>query len=263
MKTISFINLKGGVGKTTVSVNFAYAAASMYNAKILFIDNDKQGNATDWLRKSDGPDEKEYGSITHILMGDVTAENIQEVIQPTTNENIDLIAGDMGIIEAHAKLLKSDDVNQTMMIHDALKNVQDKYDLCVIDNPPDINLSVFNTLLITDDVIIVTTTEKDSLDGMYLMLQQVNSLQQYNPALNIKGLLINQYITSPETYELLERLKNEGIPVFKSRIRYASKKAKSYMDMARKSGLTLLEKSPNCHVSRDIVKFTKEFFGVR
>lgn len=260
MKTISLINLKGGVGKTTVSVNFVYAVATMYNAKILFIDNDKQGNATDWLKKPDG---KEYGSITHILMGDVTAENIQEVIQPTTNENIDLIAGDMGIIEAHAKLLKSDDVNQTMMIHDALKNVQDKYDLCVIDNPPDINLSVFNTLFITDDVIIVTTTEKDSLDGMYLMLQQVNSLQQYNPALNFKGLLINQYITSPETYELLDRLKNEGIPVFNSKIRYASKKAKSNMDIARKSGLTLLEKSPTCHVARDIVKFTKEFFSAR
>ncbi|MBQ5921362.1 MAG: AAA family ATPase, partial [Selenomonadaceae bacterium] len=70
----------------------------------------------------------------------------------------------------------------------------DKYKLCIIDNPPDINLSVFNTLSITDDVVIVTTTEKDSLDGMYLMLQQVKSLQQYNPYLNLKGLLINQYL---------------------------------------------------------------------
>lgn len=193
MKTISFINLKGGVGKTTISVNFAYAVAKMYGEKILFIDNDKQGNATDWLSRHDG---SEYGSITHILMGDVTADNIQEAIQPTVHENIDLIAGDMGIIEAHAKLLKSDNINQATVIRDALEPVTDKYKLCIIDNPPDINLSVFNTLSITDDVVIVTTTEKDSLDGMYLMLQQVKSLQQYNPYLNLKGLLINQYLTS-------------------------------------------------------------------
>ncbi len=260
MKTISFINLKGGVGKTTISVNFAYAVAKMYGEKILFIDNDKQGNATDWLSRHDG---SEYGSITHILMGDVTADNIQEAIQPTVHENIDLIAGDMGIIEAHAKLLKSDNINQATVIRDALEPVADKYKLCIIDNPPDINLSVFNTLSITDDVVIVTTTEKDSLDGMYLMLQQVKSLQQYNPYLNLKGLLINQYLTSAANYNLFDRLQQEQLPIFNTKIRYASQKAKRHMDMARKEGKTLLEKSPNCHVARDIIKFTKEFFGER
>lgn len=261
MKTISFINLKGGVGKTTVSVNFAYAVAKMYNEKILFIDNDKQGNATDWLRVHDS--DKEYGSITHIMMGDVTKDNIELAVQPTVYDNIDLIAGDMGLIEAHAKLIKEENINQATVVREAISGIADKYKLCIIDNPPDINLSVFNTLSITDDVVIVTTIEKDSLDGMYLMLDQIAAMKNYNDSLNLKGLLINQYFTSSDTYNLMEHLKEQGLPIFNNKIRYASQKAKHHMDNARKNNQSLLEVSPTCHVSKDIYKFTKEFFGER
>lgn len=261
MKTISFINLKGGVGKTTISVNFAYTVSQLFtDAKILFIDNDKQGNATDWLSRHDG---QEYGSITHLLMGDVTADNIQAVIQPTVYDNIDLIAGDMGLIEAHAKLIKTEGVNQATIIRDALKNVASNYDLCIIDNPPDINLSVFNTLAITDSVVIVTTPEQDSLDGMQLMLQQIAAVRSYNECLTLKGILFNQFIVSPESYALLNKLKEESIPMFTTRLRYANQKTKYAMIDARKQHKTLVELAPSRHLSRDIVKFTKEFFEVR
>ncbi len=261
MKVISFINLKGGVGKTTISVNFAYAVAKMYNEKILFIDNDKQGNATDWLRCHDS--DKEYGSITHIMMGDVTKDNIELAVQPTVYDHIDLIAGDMGLIEAHAKLIKEENINQATVVREAISGIADKYKLCIIDNPPDINLSVFNTLGITDDVVIVTTTEKDSLDGMYLMLNQITAMKNYNECLNLAGLLLNQYLTSPDTYEILDKLKSEGLPIFNTKIRYASQKAKRHMANARLGNQSLLEVSPNCHVARDIWRFTKEFFGER
>jgi Mrp family chromosome partitioning ATPase len=101
MRTVSFINFKGGVGKTTVSTNFAYAIFCMLRdsgVRILFIDNDKQGNASDWFEA-----DRQYGTIANVLMGDVP---VRKVIQRTRYECIDLIAADTGLMEANAHLLE-------------------------------------------------------------------------------------------------------------------------------------------------------------
>ena len=90
MKTLSFINLKGGVGKTTIATNLSYLVAESWGLRVLFIDNDKQGNASRWF----GADE-EKGTLTNILMDGAKAS---EVIQHSRYEGIDFIAADMGLI---------------------------------------------------------------------------------------------------------------------------------------------------------------------
>lgn len=256
MKTISFINFKGGVGKTTIATNFAYAVNNAIDGvKILYIDNDKQGNSTKWF----GGD-TDHGTITNIMMGDAKAE---EVIQPTRYPNIDLIASDTGLIEANAAAIKNQDINQAVILKNALLPVAEKYQVCVIDNPPDINVSVLNSLAITDDVVIVTFPDLDSLDGVYQMVDQIEMVKQINPMLQLKGVLINAFVSDEAVYDCIRELKQHELPIFNAKVHYATKTAKKHLNVARRDKKSIFEEYPSCLVARDIWAFTKEILGVR
>lgn len=254
MKTISFINLKGGVGKTTISTNFAYALSESCGLRVLFIDNDKQGNATDWL----GGDEN-AGSITNLMMGDAT---VQDVIQKTRYSGIDLIGADLGLIDANAYLIKNEDIDQANILKKALQPILNNYDLCVIDNPPDINMSVFNSLNISDDVVIVTSPDWDSTLGVHQMIRQLELAGRFNPNLHLRGILVNNFLSDQTVYDLLQDFKSKGLPVFQTKIHYATKNAKKHMTLARCNRRSLFEEYPNCLVARDIWKFMKELMGI-
>lgn len=255
MKTISFINLKGGVGKTTISTNFAYALAEACDLRVLFIDNDKQGNATNWL---DGADNA--GSITNLMIGDATVE---EVIQHSRYPNIDFISADMGLIDANAYLIKNEEIDQANILKNALRPIVDKYDICVIDNPPDINMSVFNSLNISDDVVIVTTTDYDSQMGVYQMVNQLELARTFNENLNLRGVLINNYLPDKLTTQLIDELRTKGLPIFLTKIHYATRSARKHMALARHEKKSLFEVYPNCLVARDMWKFMKEFMEIK
>ena len=255
MKTISFINLKGGVGKTTISTNFAYALAESCGLRILFIDNDKQGNATDWLGGAE-----DAGSITNLMMGDAT---VQEVIQKTRYPGIDLIGADMGLIDANAYLIKNENIDQANILKKALQPILKNYDLCIIDNPPDINMSVFNSLNISDDVVIVTSPDWDSKLGVYQMIRQLELASKFNPNLHLRGILVNNFLSDKAVYDLLKEFKDKGLPIFQTKIHYATKNAKKHMTLARCNRRSLFEEYPNCLVARDIWKFMKEFMGIQ
>jgi len=255
MKTISFINFKGGVGKTTIATNFAYAVNHATPIKILYIDNDKQGNSTKWF----GGD-TDHGTITNIMMGDATAE---EVIQHTRYSNIDLIASDLGLIEANAAAIKNEEIDQSVILKNALQPVAGRYDLCIVDNPPDINVSVLNSLTITDDVVIVTFPDLDSLDGVYQMVSQIEMVKQINPMLNLRGVLINAFVADDATYDCIHEIKQHELPVFNAKIHYATKAARKHLNVARRDKRSIFEEFPSCLVARDIWAFTKEILGVR
>lgn len=260
MKTVSFINLKGGVGKTTISVHFAYAVSKMFpDIRILFIDNDKQGNASRWLKSpDDSPDNN--GTLAHLIMGDTN--NAKDVIHPSKYENIDIIPADMGLLDANVALTKNEEVNQTTILKTAIAPVLEDYDLCVVDNPPDINISVFNTLSITDDVVIVSTPDEDSLDGLKLMLQQIKDVQQFNPNINLKGALLNFYTPLyPDIFNIIGGLRDNNIPIFDTKIHYASKPARAHLAYCRRNHITIFEKNPQCRVAHDFKGFVKEFFS--
>ena len=250
MKTLSFINLKGGVGKTTIATNLAYLFAESWDLRILFIDNDKQGNASRWL----GADE-EAGTLTNILMDGAKAS---EVIQHARYEGIDFIAADMGLIEANYAVIADQETRQDVILKNALAEVSGHYDLCIIDNPPDVNMSVFNALTVTDDVIIVTLLEQDSIEGIYKIAQQVEDVRQFNPKIAIKGILINQYIAYPEVLTVHKELCAANLPIFRTRISYASRPAKHHLMTASRYRQSIFEVSQKCRVARDIDAFAEE-----
>ena len=250
MKTISFINLKGGVGKTTISTWLAYLLAESWDLRVLFIDNDKQGNASRWL----GADENK-GTLTNILMDGASA---RDVLQKSQYPNIDFIAADMGLVEANYAVIGDQETRQDLILKNALAEIADDYAVCVIDNPPDINMSVFNALACTDDVIIVTLLELDSIEGIRKMRDQITDVQQFNPGLSIKGVLVNQYMAYPEAIELSKDLEREGVPLFQSRVSYATPMAKRHILAASRARKSIFEVCPYCRVARDVLRFAEE-----
>ena len=250
MKTISFINLKGGVGKTTISTWLAYLLAESWDLRVLFIDNDKQGNASRWL----GADERK-GTLTNILMD---GASVHDVLQKSQYHNIDCMAADMGLVEANYAVIGDQETRQDLILKNALAEIADDYAVCVIDNPPDINMSVFNALSCTDDVIIVTLLELDSIEGIRKMRDQITDVQQFNPGLSIKGVLVNQYMAYPEAIELSKDLEREGFPLFQSRVSYATPMAKRHILAASRARKSIFEVCPYCRVARDVLRFAEE-----
>ena len=153
MKTISILNLKGGVAKTFTAANMAY---ELYRRgyKVLLIDNDKQGNLSKAYSRYDA---ENVAPVTRLLAGDW--ENADELIQHTD--------GDCPIYG--------------------------KYDYCIIDNPPDIGLNVVNALAITDEVIVPVKVDEDALEGLDIVTEQIEDAKVFNPALKLAGVLITSY----------------------------------------------------------------------
>lgn len=250
MKTISLINLKGGVGKTTIATNLAYLLSQAWGLRVLAIDNDKQGNASRWLGADDAK-----GTLTNILMDGAKAS---EVIQRSRHERLDFIAADMGLIEANYSVIANQGIRQDAILRDAMQEIANGYDICIIDNPPDINMSVFNALALTDDVIIVTVLEQDSIDGIRKMAQQVRDVTRFNPHLAIKGVLCNQYVAYPGTEPFTKAVREEGLPFFRTKVSYATRFAKAHLVRASREGKSIFETCPSCRVARDINRFAEE-----
>lgn len=252
MKTIGFINWKGGVGKTTISTNVAYALARSWGARVLFIDNDKQGNASTWFNA------KFEKTLTDILLNDADAAT---VIQHTRYKHIDLIAADAGLLDASLAVLKNESGRQDNILKNALKDIADKYDICIIDNPPDSNITVLNALEIMDTIIAVATLDRFAINGVYQLRDEINN---YNNVLHtkmfIEGILLNRFTATNDAFRQIDKLEADGFTVFKSHIR-ETRQTKNQLEKAINNSKSIYETTPNCAFSRDLIKFLENLLG--
>lgn len=258
MIIICFMNLKGGVGKTTLSTHVACALAKL-GVKVLFIDNDKQGNASRFFQA------QTENTLAEVLDGSISAA---QAIQKTTYENIDLISSDMGLAAVNFDIMLSDKYknrNQKFLLKEALEPVRTKYQFCIIDNPPDINTSVYNALMVANEVIFVTTPDCYACDGMDLMYEQLQAAKSdriamdegYNELipdrrLHFRGCVLNKY-TSGSTQVF------DKMPTFSTTIRI-TKTGTERLQEAAERGISVQELSPNCGFSRDFKHFMEELF---
>ncbi|WP_303105860.1 ParA family protein [uncultured Mitsuokella sp.] len=187
MRTIGFLNWKGGVGKTTLALHTAVGLSRMLAGsehRILFLDSDKQGNASSWFEtESDAT----HPSLTHVLLDGVP---VREVIQKTRYEGIDIIPADPSLVAANLAVLRDTGRRQDTILKLALQDIEDRYMFCIIDNPPDINATVFNTLAVIDDLIAVTLPNRFSVDGIEELQKELDKLQMGQ---EIRGVVVNQY----------------------------------------------------------------------
>ena len=249
MQTISFINLKGGVGKTITSLNVAYTLATLHNKRVLVVDNDKQGNTT----KMFGLHTYEEKSIADLIT-DKTAD-IKTIIRNTEYSRIDLIPANMNLLSANKEVLLDTSRPQQTRLKKALEEVKSEYDFCIIDNAPDINISVINALVASDKVIIPVKIDNFTFDGMGVMIEQVKEIQEnFNPGLKLAGALITMYRRNDVNVQGAEFLETQEINIFKNKIRWTTK-----IDESTFAAMPILQYSARCGASKDYAAFVNEY----
>lgn len=250
MKTISLINLKGGVGKTTTALAMAYLLAEKRGKKVLLIDNDKQGNAS---RILDRYDNREPGGTVNMLR----YRRAEPYIQGTRYQNMDLLSCNLYMELAEKAVLLDQEQIQGDRYRKALEPVDRNYEYCIIDNPPDIGMNVINALAVTNEIIIPVQLENWSLDGLEELVKQIKEITRLNPKARIAGILATDYEKSKTSEAALEWLrKRSGQKVFQTVIRH-SKAAKDSTIYHK----PLPEYSTRCGASRDYKKFMAEYTG--
>ena len=184
-KIIAIANQKGGVGKTTTSINLA-ASLGVLEKKVLLIDADPQANATSGL----GINVETIEIGTYQLLEH--SNTAREAIIPTDTPNLDVIPSHIDLVAIEIELVDKD--NREYMLKNALVDIKDDYDYILIDCAPSLGLLTLNALTAADAVIIPIQCEYFALEGLGKLLNTIKSVQKiHNPALDIEGLLLTMY----------------------------------------------------------------------
>ena len=185
-KTIAIANQKGGVGKTTTSINLA-AGLAYLNKKVLLIDFDSQGNATQGIGHRVGLNDL---TVYDTLLNDVSVE---KCIKSLKTPPLDILPSNMNLAGADLQLADIED-HREQYLNNAIKTIKDKYDYIIIDCPPSLGLLNTNALTAADSVLIPVQCEYYALEGITQLLQTIRLVQRaFNPNLKIEGVLLTMY----------------------------------------------------------------------
>ena len=184
-KIIAIANQKGGVGKTTTSVNLA-ASLGVLEKKVLLIDADPQANATSGL----GIDVEAVEIGTYQILEH--SNTAKEAILKTSSPNVDIISSHIDLVAIEIELV--DKENREYMLKTILADVVDDYDYILIDCAPSLGLLTLNALTAAHSVLIPIQCEYFALEGLGKLLNTIKSIQKiHNKDLDIEGLLLTMY----------------------------------------------------------------------
>ncbi|EGL83647.1 Cobyrinic acid ac-diamide synthase [Caldalkalibacillus thermarum TA2.A1] len=205
-KIIAIANQKGGVGKTTSSINLGACLATL-GQKVLLIDIDPQGNTTSGI----GIDKADIQyCIYDVLINDV---HPQEVIQHTSIENLHIIPATIQLAGAEIELVPT--ISREIRLKKALQLVRDNYDFILIDCPPSLGILTINSLTAADSVLIPIQCEYYALEGLSQLLNTIRLVQKHlNKNLTIEGVLLT----------MLDARTNLGIQVIEEVKKYFKEK---------------------------------------
>ncbi len=254
MRTVSVINLKGGVGKTVTSINLSYELV-LRGRRVLLVDCDKQGNASRFFSCNC----KNKNSLSDVLTGDA---DIKGAVYLTSYSNTDKMAptlevlpADMSLINA-AKQIDQDKIRPaSARLKDALETVGNEYDYCIIDCAPDVNIAVVNALVASNDVIIPVVIDKFTFYGIAEIMEKIDEVKRWlNHDLNFAGCLVTSYRNTDLCNEGTDILLEKFGKVFHTKIKWTPIVSKGTF-----AGIPLAEFSPRCGAAKSYKEFAAEY----
>lgn len=184
-KIIAVANQKGGVGKTTTSINLTAALAEK-GKKVLLIDMDPQGNATSGFGVEKNDIEK---TVYELILGDIT---INECIIENVSDGVSVIPSNANLAAAEIELIGIE--KKDYLLKKEVDWVKDKYDYIIIDCPPSLNTLTINALTTADSVLVPIQCEYYALEGLSQLIQIVNLVKtRMNPRLSMEGVVFTMY----------------------------------------------------------------------
>lgn len=265
MRTISIINLKGGVGKTTTVINMAEILADR-DQSVLVIDADPQANATQFydVREPDC-------TLAQLLDLDAPgrSEMIEDYIMQTGDPGVQLLPASIELINADiAAVQRKDGRVNIRAIAELLALMQadafdaddpDPFDYVLIDCPPSFTAASVAALFASDDVIIPVEADLFSISGLATLLEQINSVRRVKPQIRVAGALITKWHNTAACIQGEAALRGSTVPVFRQTIRRSDKVTESIFQRQ-----ALQTYSPKSAAGRDYRAFVDEYLeGVR
>lgn len=198
-RVIAMCNQKGGVGKTTSSINIG-GALSQYGRRVLIVDFDPQGAATVGLGiNANAVEDTVYTALFNPRM------DVHSVIHHTDFENLDIMPANIDLSAAEVQLVT--EVGREQVLAGVLRQVKDEYDVIIIDCQPSLGLLTVNALTAADGVIIPVAAEFFALRGVALLMQSIEKVQsRINPSLEVYGVLVTMYTRTSHCEEVLQRI---------------------------------------------------------
>ena len=205
MRTTAILNQKGGVAKTTTTVNMAAILAADHSKRVLVVDADSQANTTEFFG---GP---AWGQSTFADL--LRKVDVNNPARPANLPGVDLLPADDSLMDLDLSKVATDSVD-ALCLRNFLKGRSQVYDYVLIDCPPAFNAASTAALVAADDVIIPIKMDAFALRGMANLMRQIKNMQQINPKLRLAGLLPTMVYKSASITEASELLAASGLPVF-------------------------------------------------
>lgn len=246
-KIISVANQKGGVGKTTTTVNLANILAEK-GKKVLLIDADPQGNATSGLGVN-----KEVEFSTYDLL--VNETEAIKTMQTTRNKNLLVCPANISLAGAEVELVSM--MSREQRLKDKLEIVKNEFDYILVDCPPSLGLITLNSFTASDSVLIPVQCEYFALEGLGQLLNTVNLVKKHlNKELEIEGALLTMYDARTN---LSNQVVKEVKKYFDNKVYKTVIPRNVRLSEAPSYGMPITEYDPKSKGAKNYIKFAKEF----